>query len=267
MVAYGSKANPVDLGPFSRIVEVHWNTAKYVAISVQLTRAFHARTEACSGGDPSPVPSRYSAGYITEASFYYANESSQISDAYAITSKGGATALERSAVTVTGLPNWLKTDFEAFSSWAYEADGASLSGDSGTDIGAEFPGCWWQQPVGGDLGVTVPHSALHFLDAHAADFAMRGFAFTTGPSCYLDTLTGLEFMFAQRAGALSDFGAKSFSITDVSIQWKSHTYKAIGLQIAQTEEDQPTDFPDSAVAQHPGLLWILAERQKETTTS
>lgn len=237
----------VALAPPRRIVGVGW-PANHLALKINVKSSYAGTVEACSGGTSDPVPTLGVASYLVNSTFDYVRAGNHLSAAYLVDG-GGHTAIDETALTVSGMPSWPET--QGYAPWTYYGD-----------PGGGFPGSIWAEPAGADTGFAVPFSSRHFLEGASVDLSMQGFTFSTGPSCYHDTFTGLEYNYAEHASMLSTFGTYAFPVSAIVAIRDGKAYRGYARQIMQTVIDQPPDFPHSAIGQTPGDLWVLCLRSK-----
>ncbi|MBZ9705394.1 hypothetical protein LB543_01450 [Mesorhizobium sp. ESP7-2] len=293
MVAYGSKEHPVNLGPFSRIVAVHWGgTPRYISFPLLIQRRsvvknypFPAQAVGESGQTQQPVdwtvdaeggptpgvgPSGPST-YVTGFQYEWTSAETTPAPGYGGFGKkdSGAAWGPLKIDTLAGLPSL--PDVRSIVPWSVLF---FVGGFTNTVLS------WWPRGEYQALaGAALPdqgiphHESIGFQGATSATLQMRGSQFLTGPntggefdlqrSPYTDTPFNVKtgttgpIDVGTEAGIDFIFGTLSIDVSDISITHKGKTYRGIGAAV------QPDGDPTAPTT--PGVLWILCE--KETTTS
>ncbi|RWE03847.1 hypothetical protein [Mesorhizobium sp.] len=243
--AYGSVAHPVDLGPFSRITEVHWATT-FIAGQVQLRLDVTTGGETAEGPGPAFIEP-FSFASVTEAAMSYV---------------GG--------VPIAAWQQWSGT------SWSALPDHLSSSG-APPPPDYSYPLWQWQGidafgckapffsfaagALGAVLKPTVPgRPAMHFTDAKANEIIlkMQGFA-AGGP--YPSPFAGVGSMW-RTADVLTDFSpviqdaeTASFSAAGITTTFNGKPFDAVGTRVVE---------PSGGDAR--GELWILFKKRKQEVT-
>jgi hypothetical protein len=286
--SYGSVAHPVDLGPFSRIVDVHWNSGKYIAFPLLIQRRsviknypFPAQAIGEVGqteqpvdwtvdAEASPVPGAGPTGDTTYATGFQYEYGSNTQPAPGYGGYGKGASGNWSTLRIDefeGLPSL--PDQRALAAWSvlFFVLGTTDS------VLSWWPRAEYQPVVGTALDVKVPgHDDIAFKSVSSVTLQMRGIAFTGGPnqggefdlqrSPYTDTPFNVKYgttgpvNVGTEEGIDHIFETLSVNISDIRVTRNGKTYHAIGA----AHEPNPALAPIN-----PGTLWILCE--KETTTS
>jgi len=290
MASYGSKEHPVNLGPFSRIVGVHWGGAHYFAVPLAIVRRSvvknyphpaHAIFETLPDGNQpvdwtvdtegSPTPGGGPTGWTTYVTgFQYEYLGQPPGPGFPGFRKGKTGGWMPEPVdTISGCPSL--PDVRSLTPWSV------LFAAFGT---TDTVFSWWPraeyQPLGGSpLSGLVPphHEDIPFRDALSATLQMRGINFLTGPN------QGGEFDLSQspyeadthpckngttgpvnlstQEGIDHIFETLAIDVSSIVITWKGKTFRGIGSAFIPD--------PETIAPVTPGTLWILTER--ESTTS
>lgn len=284
--SFGSAAHPVDLGPFSRIVEVHWSSVKYIAFPLLILRRsvvkdypFPAQAIGETGqtqqpvdwtvdAEGAPIPGVGPAGQTTYVTGFQYEWAATPSPGYGGFGRNKDAWGPLKIDAFEGLPSL--PDVRSLSPWSVLF---FVSGTTHTVLS------WWPraeyQSVGGSAlpGQNVPNNdSIPFQSAPNAVLQMRGTQFLSGPnqggqfdlqrSPYTDTPFNVK---TGTTGPINPgteegidyvFETLSIDISGIRVSHKNKTYRGIG---AAVQPDADTIAPVT-----PGVLWILCE--KETVT-
>ncbi|MDX8513517.1 hypothetical protein [Mesorhizobium captivum] len=287
--SYGSVAHPVDLGPFSRIVEVHWNSARYFAVPLGIIRAsvvknypFPAEASGetvTSGKQPvdwtvdneaSPIPGTGPTGWTTYVTgFQYEYLGTPPGPGFAGFKKGNTGGWMPEPVDdIVGVPSL--PDVRSLTPWSvlFAAFGNTQTVFS-----------WWPraeyQPLGGEPipGLVTPHrDDIPFRSVTGATLQMRGMAFTDGPnqggqfdvsrSPYESATHTVKngtvpgFNPSTEEGIDHVFETLGIDVSAIVITYKGKTFRGIGAAFIP---DADTIAPVT-----PGTLWVLTEKEDAT---
>ncbi|WP_217577313.1 hypothetical protein [Mesorhizobium sp. GbtcB19] len=294
--AYGSVARPVIHDPFRRIVEVHWNADRYIALRLDIVRRSvvkdypypgHADGETVSGEQPwdwtavaeeSPLnadPETPNAvNFITGFQYEYAGRETP-GHGYGCyrLRKNDDTWHETTLDEVTGLPELP----HAYSLAPWTVVLCAL-------VTSHSIFSWWPraeyQPVGGEaLPISVPtrDPSEKFHSVASATLQMRGTTFTDAPLQGTGFFGGNDGTIGRdpyslgiyyckygvtqnwtEAGDFMDyvFSPLAIDVSGVRVTRKGKTYRGIGAAFVP---DADTVAPVT-----PGSLWILTEREDTT---
>lgn len=290
--AYGSAAHPVNLGPFSRIVEVHWaSPVQYIAFPLLIMRRsvvkdypFPAQAIGETGqtqqpvdwtvdAEPSPTPGTGPNGqktYVTGFQYEWTSSETMPSPGYGGWGKGNSGEWGSLKIDgFEGLPSL--PDARSLAPWAV----LFFVGGFTNTVLSWWPRAEYQPLVGAalpDQGIPN-HESIGFQAASNAILQMRGTQFLTGPntggefdlqrSPYTDTpfnvKTGTTGPINPSTEEGIDFVFETLSIdvSAISITHKGKTYRGIG---AAVQPDGDTVAPTT-----PGVLWILCEKESVTS--
>lgn len=263
--AYGSKDHPVNLGPFRRIVGVHWRNDTHIAIlwGVRAATTFLDDTVACSppeyGGPfepypPPPHPVAYT--YLTGVDYSLPSSSfgQGILDIQ-VRKTSGWHGLEEDA-TVTGLPTlpppasngpweylWTPTAGTVFH---YNTDG--VSGHADNDLAATFAAA---SGTNTDIPLPSGHPGF-FQTGFTPSFGLKTRAYLSASEvCY--TFAGITS--TVRFYSETDSWADTFPVplNDIVATYKGKTYRGMAARQIET-----------VIAGVPleRNIWILCEREK-----
>lgn len=251
MVAYGSKDRPVDLGPFSRIVEVHWSPLLIAGV-------FSLKVDSVASDDLGDT----GGPIFVEPFTHYSTTSST----YSYTGVGGGALADFrsysgkswsniSGPTVSGSPS-LPGPY-TFEKWQWNAIDAFGTRAPFLQYGAG--------PQTTDLDVPVPgHSSLKFNAALANNVILRAQGFAPGGP-YDNPVFGqfqkwatadVTGVYPAFVPVFQDAETASLSASGMTLAYKGKTYDPIGAKVAPPPLDTM-----------PGEFWVLFKRHKETVTS
>lgn len=250
--AYGSREHPVNLGPFRRIVNVHWRDRfSHLAFAVQLkydssdTR-FHSLPPPDSGTFPPP-PDYYGGEGFASTAFRYL---------------GGAGP---AATLTAGFSNnsWIGVDFDAAGMPSNPVSPFWFNRTNFTEddraIALGIDQQWhWVEPAGEEIDIPVPfHPGLKFK-AGPASLEMYGPYYTGEKFAY--QVTGDPVWLWQAAGPTS-LSLGVFPPPEVQVEYKDEIFTMIGARVTQSVALDAVRMPrDSATPSDSGTLWVLLER-------
>lgn len=242
MVAYGSVAHPVDLGPFSRIVEVHWSPA-YLAVGIALTVTIEV-------GDPLPNLDTIGPALVEPFAFHYAKaidfSAATIGTAYV----GGSdhwTLIPHGDVAAVGLPDLSNIDLPA---WQW-------TGEVG--FGIQWPFHQWHSAAGiAGPYIKAPNNAGNFNQGLDPSLDLKGQAFLTGAPNWTPFFSnagqwGTGDTATDGFPAISDVSSEAFSLAGFSATYKEKTWRPIASLVTA-----PTGL------YLPGSLFVLMKREEVT---
>lgn len=264
--AYGSAAHPVDLGPFSRIVEVHWAPEKYFALlwTPRGRSTFVDDTEGCSPPDygapftgyPLP-PHPWSFTYLSEVEYYLPDGEPQgIADM--VVRRGNEWHGLAATPVVTGLPTlppasshgaweqaWLMVGGTTISS--PDTDGVTRHAEH--DLAASF------RPDSGDnTDIDVPNAPGFFQTGFTPAFGFSSPAFySADPICVTDgSSTSTSRMYHETPDWIDTVPVP---LADIVVTYKDKTFRGMAARPFVTVHAGE----DIALG-----LWILCEREGAT---
>ncbi|RWH32213.1 hypothetical protein [Mesorhizobium sp.] len=293
--AYGSVAHPVDLGPFSRITGVHWNTDRYIAFRLDIARRSVVKNypypaaaigEVVHGEQPwdwtavaeeSPLDANpttpNAVEYITGFQYEYLGATHPGPGYGCYRQRNGESGwIPTNMDDVTGLPSL--PDVHSLEPWTVVM---CALGTTHTIFS------WWPraeyQPIGGEaLPITVPTrgGGEVFHGVAGATLQMRGTTFTEGPLQGTGFFGGTDGTVGRTPYDLGTYYCKygvtnvwteagdgmnytfsplSIDVSAIRVTYKGRTYRGIGAALVPDPSDAPTT---------PGNLWILTEREDLT---
>ena len=251
MVAYGSKERPVDLGPFSRIVEVHWtpmHIAGVVAIKVD-----NVPSDDLGGTGGPPFVEPFTLYSPTSSTYSYTGASgAALAD---FRSYSGKAWHNITGPTVSGSPS-LPGPY-SFEKWQWNGIDAFGTRAPLLQYGAG--------PQTTDLDIPVPgHTSLKFNAALENNLILRAQGYAAGGP-YDNPVIGQfqKWATADVTGTFPDFvpvfqdaETAALSAAGMTLTFKSKTYEPIGAKIVPP-----------AIENAPGEFWVLFKRHKETVTA
>jgi hypothetical protein len=251
MVAYGSKERPVDLGPFSRIVEVHWTPTMIAAVFSMKVDSVASDDLGDTGGPPFVEPfTLYSA--ISSTYSYTGASGAALAD---FRSYSGKSWHNITGPTVSGAPS-LPGPY-TFDKWQWNAIDAFGTRAPFLQFGAG--------PQTTDLEIPVPgHPSLKFNQALANNLILKAQGYAAGGP-YQNPVIGQfqKWATADVTGTypafvpvFQDAETAPLSAAGITLSYKGKTYEAIGAKVAPPP-----------LATMPGEFWVLFKRHKETVTA
>lgn len=264
--AYGSAAHPVNLGPFSRIVEVGWGKETHFALfwTPRGRSTFVDTTEGCSPveygapftGYPAP-PSPVSFTWLEQVEYYLPAGSPQGIADMAVRRGNQWHGLEATPI-ITGLPTlpapaahsiwtqaWLSVGGTSISS--PDTDGVTRHAEN--DLAAAFvPG------DGTNTDIELPDGGGFFQTGLSPAFGFSSPAFVSSdPACYFDgSLTSTVRLYN---GAPDWIDQVPVSIGDIEVTYRDKTFRGVGARRFETLH------AGESIARG---LWILCQREDVT---
>jgi hypothetical protein len=264
MVSYGSVARPVDLGPFSRIVEVHWGTVTHVALLWRplgrSTTIFD--TEFCSpaeyqdpfyGHSLPPPPHPWDNVYLSEVEYYAPTGSPQgVAQTFVFRNKSWQGPEE--TPVIVGLPA-LSSPF-THDPWQYEwhriGSPTSETSTDGTtshveqDFAASFI-----PASGADIDIPTPNS-LPFQTGFTPTFAFSARSYLSpDPVCIAGSSNNTMRFYDD---TLNWIDTLPVPLGDIVVTYRDKTFRGMAArQIASA--DPPIDYG----------CWILCAREDVTS--
>lgn len=177
-------AQPIYLGPFARIVGVHWRTGSYLQLNVRLARSTATGGgNSCGGGPPVPVGD-YVGVYTSELQFrnWMENVGFPADDYFNLLAfENGSWGAPTGSVTVTGMPDLKKlaTTFGGDGHFGYSY--MEIAAFNTTLADPTDPYALWNIPAGGAADVPAPGGGAYTLGLPSVDIMARAIS---GLSCY-----------------------------------------------------------------------------------
>ncbi|RWB85906.1 MAG: hypothetical protein EOQ52_20355 [Mesorhizobium sp.] len=248
--AYGSVASPVNLGPFSRIVEVHWRRMDYIAIQTTLQSSNpQGSSAACSPGTnfPDPNPGYYS-GCIDKTEY----QLGLVSPGFTASANG-----------FRNNRDWISISNVAFAG-VPETPGAGTIFDHAVDE--------WQFPnqaefvAGGGSALDIPlpgHPDLFFDDETSLQAVSLARPQNEGAICISVPVGGTGVLWFPSEP--SDPGTMQHSAMDLDLSDMTATFRGDTFRLHGIKTIQNTVPPLSYVDTFPiGLVWLLYKREIPT---
>lgn len=231
--AYGSRENPANLGPFSRIVEVHWSgTFLLVTLEFKVTATAHG--ERGTGPGPALVEP-FSEAFTTLATPEYAVTPPKVEEV----SGGSFTVIPPDQVSVSGIPDAPAPT--SFDDW--KVNGVESGGN-------HTPFIRWLAPTGGHPDISLPSKNSWFTDLTApGELAAQEFISSPQPLPVGGDVP-LWATFNPTPAQQNTFG---LDVHGLSATFNERSYAPIALRVVgQTETNT-------------GLLQVLMKRQTVTS--
>lgn len=215
MASYGSVARPVDLGPFSRIIEVHWATT-FLRVGFSVSLDVTAQGEPATGPGPAYVEP-FSEGFCSVAEPTYGADPPDVS----IWRGGDWVDLESDEVTIEGTPD-LPSAY-TFDDW--EVQGIS----SASPGGLTAPILRFIEEEG-----TAPDINLPDADLYVTNLVPNGEVvaqnFISGPQPA--PFSGVAFMWATFDPTLVQKETFSLDVAGLTAVYRERIYEPIATRVS-----------------------------------
>ncbi|TPJ34263.1 hypothetical protein [Mesorhizobium sp. B2-6-5] len=267
----GSIANPVMIGPWHRIVSVHWNSIRYIALRCIWRTLYAGQLVSSSGSVPAFDPASdveipaadWLQTYIVFATDEGAatvevHETSYeleqfgtryFSAAYAMREGSGWGPLEEAEVDASGIPHAEFTFVETIT-----------TGEGHTLFNVVFPDAdpnGWQTSAGGRPDIEIPEAVgvspgQHFDKAPSADWVISHNAVYTQSFYWGHQTPGPLIGYGAYASPqTTEFYRKTWNAADIVTVYKGKAFRGVAI-----------NFDDNV-----GGLWVLCERSKSDDPS
>ncbi|RUW79624.1 hypothetical protein [Mesorhizobium sp. M2A.F.Ca.ET.067.02.1.1] len=260
--AYGSKDHPVNLGPFRRIVEVHWGPETHFAF-LWTPRGRSTMISAPEGCDPPDYGAPFT-GYPTlpppggsyiwlERTEYYLPDGEPQGIADMVVRRNNQWHGLKDTPVITGLPTLPgpTTHGEWEQSWlpvggttvVTDTDGMTQHAEH--DLAASF-----RPDSGTDTDIDVPNAPGFFQTGFTPTFGFSSPAFTSGPVCYTD---GFFQTYLRLYAYPAWIDTVPVPVAGIEVTYKKHVFKGVAARRLETVHSGETISLG---------CWILCERQK-----
>ncbi|AZV21484.1 hypothetical protein [Mesorhizobium sp. M7A.F.Ce.TU.012.03.2.1] len=252
MVSYGSVARPVNLGPFSRIVEVHWKQLTHIAFKVHVKSSVTVAFDPVSWTDEFYVtPITGTSIYLTAADLVYGTPP--------VSSFQGWNGHSWQIATPDSIPDppALTDASSTYGAWEYY--GAKSTEDP-PDF-ADVPRAEWDAATGTGTGLIMPGGTAEFKEG-AVTIHLNGQEITGTPEFQAVGLPwpgppGFVVWAADFSLSTTPIAPAGFSLTDIVVMVDGKAFRAHASAVETVMEPEPSTLVASSA------LWVLCQRSPD----
>ncbi|RWF44305.1 MAG: hypothetical protein EOS65_02705 [Mesorhizobium sp.] len=251
--AYGSVAHPVNLGPFRRIVNVHWSGLTHIAFQVHVKSSVtitNPGVEWAGEFYESITALEDAIDYLGSSELVYASQPASTFEGW----NGRAWGPLTEDPTVDGFPD-LSGSAATYSAWEYRGAKSIAIPPLFNDV----PRAEWAAASGDGTGIFVPDVDGPEFKQGSANIHLNAEAITGSPRWVgigLPFPGPPDFIFwaAPYSHSTTPIGSTGFAIDDFVVTYKGKAFRGIASAPVTVMEPSPSYYVQSSV------LWVLCAR-------